>query len=221
MATDYELSRSNRKTISLIIKDGKLFVKAPLRTSVTTVESFISQKEKWINDKISESRLKSDKYANYIDYSILLVNGVDVVYKLDNFVKKIELKQNQLLVPLKYNADVIKHIRNWYRKTAATFLYKRLSIISVALKLPFSNFDLTNALGKWGSCDINNEIKLNWRLIMLEPPLIDYVIIHELCHTVEHNHSIKFWDKVKSFDKSFKEHKQALKDRGVLIKLFR
>ena len=70
---------------------------------------------------------------------------------------------------------------------------------------------------RWGSCSINGDISFNWRLIMAPPQIIEYVIIHELMHIKEHNHSSRFWDLVKSQYPCIKEAKQWLIYNGATL----
>ena len=80
---------------------------------------------------------------------------------------------------------------------------------------------ISDSSGRWGSCSSKGVICFNWRVIMLPPTIIDYVIIHELCHLVEMNHSKKFWRQVETFLPNTPKLKEAIKEYGFLLSMFR
>lgn len=98
-----------------------------------------------------------------------------------------------------------------YKKEARNTLKSRLDEISEMTGLAYSGFRLSSARTNWGSCSGKNSINLSWRLMLLQPGLRDYVILHELCHTKEHNHSQRFWALVGSFMPDYKERRKILK----------
>jgi len=99
------------------------------------------------------------------------------------------------------------------RNTILQSLQKYSSIMG----LPFRNFRLSGAKSRWGSCSSRNTISINWRLGMAPSEVLDYVIIHELAHVAEKNHSPKFWAWVAKFDPDFKLRKKWLKDNGLRL----
>jgi predicted metal-dependent hydrolase len=88
---------------------------------------------------------------------------------------------------------------NWYQREAAS----RLPAIAEKWKsftgMEWRKLSVGNAVSRWGSCNGRNDIRLSWRLILLPEELIDYVVVHELCHTLQHNHSPVFWSEVERF----------------------
>ena len=86
--------------------------------------------------------------------------------------------------------------------------------------LEFEGVKIINSRAKWGSCDSKSNLSFNFKMLMLPPNLIDYIIIHELSHLLELNHSQKFWEIVGSVMPSYKKHRQLLKSSGFLLTLF-
>jgi hypothetical protein len=72
---------------------------------------------------------------------------------------------------------------------------------------------------RWGSCRITGEIQLNWKLIMAPVEVIDYVIIHELCHLKHHNHSVRFWGLVEQFESAYRIHRLWLREYGKVLEI--
>jgi hypothetical protein len=107
----------------------------------------------------------------------------------------------------------------WYRAQADTYLTERVHILSQQTDLPPASVQVRQYKARWGSCKITGDIQLNWKLIMAPPAVIDYVIIHELCHLQQHNHSPAFWALVDSFDPAHQRHRQWLKDHHSSLSL--
>jgi predicted metal-dependent hydrolase len=108
---------------------------------------------------------------------------------------------------------------NFYKYKASTVISQRVEAISDAHGFKYKEIGLTSAKKRWGSCSYNDRIKINWRLIMAPADIIDYVIIHELSHTVHKNHSKNFWHCVASIMPDYKIRIKWLKDNGHMLKL--
>ena len=90
------------------------------------------------------------------------------------------------------------------------------------LNLKFERFTVRDQASRWGSCSSKKCISLNWRLVLIEPELQDYVILHELAHLTEMNHSKRFWDLLDSYDPLRPEHESAMKEvAGTIMRVGR
>ena len=102
-----------------------------------------------------------------------------------------------------------------YKKKARVELQKRLEELSTETGLKYTKFRLSSAKTRWGSCSSKDVISLNWRLVFMPPEVIDYVVIHELAHTKEKNHSKNFWDLVAIYDPGFRVNRKKLKELSL------
>ncbi|MEM1312676.1 MAG: SprT family zinc-dependent metalloprotease [Patescibacteria group bacterium] len=139
-----------------------------------------------------------------------------------NFIAK---KQDWIVKTL---AKIIKRVQNSpkltfseeqikeYKKTARALLQDRLSHWSIIMKLNYTSFRLSSAKTRWGSCSCKDVISLNWRLVLIDMNIIDYVVIHELAHVRQKNHSAKFWIIVEKYCPNYKDLRRELKEKQLL-----
>ena len=209
----YKLIRSKRKTLTICIKDGEVIVKSPPRISVEHIEKFLEEKSEWVSKKLAEHARKTSVLSAVISGDCVMYHGRQCAVVPSEKHKRIAVADGELLLPIKYATDksaALRAITAWFKRIAAS-----------ELEAAYKSFALTNARTKWGSCDGDCDIRLNWRLVMLDANLIDYVLIHELAHTAHHNHGAEFWALVKSFAPDYAATKKRLKTYSVLTTLYR
>lgn len=218
---EHKLVYQKRRTITITVAGGEVTVKAPIGTPIERIERFVADKSAWLERKLAEYAKKTDMLAPVLDGTHIMLDGEFIEIRLSDAVKRVRLENGALLVPEKYAADMTHAIGNWYRRTACEMLSHVLEMYSLSTGLGYSAFALTNARGKWGSCDGNGEIRLNWRLVMLDGALAEYVVVHELAHTVHHDHSAEFWAEVQKHCPDYKARRKRLKSYSILTSLYR
>lgn len=133
---------------------------------------------------------------------------------------KVSRQKQQIIVSLPDSvpldsADVTAKVReviiSALRIEAKSYLPKRLAYLAAQMDCQYERVRFSHASGRWGSCSSNGTISLNIALMKLPHELIDYVLIHELCHTKQMNHSERFWVLVAAEDPSYKIHRSSLK----------
>ena len=219
---EYELVRSKRKTLSVQITEGKIIVKAPPRMSVEHIENFLNEKSAWIRKKLGEYARKTEMLRPVTDGIAVLYRGSFIgIERTDS--GRVRFAGGKLLLPNKYvsGQESDRAVASFFKRLAKTELKKKLESISDIIGLGYSNFALTNAKRQWGSCDAKCNIRLNWRLIMLDGELCDYVIVHELSHTVHHDHSAAFWAEVEKHMPNYAAAKKRIKAFSVLTAMYR
>ena len=221
IAPDY-IERSNRKTLSLaVMKDGRVVVKAPLSMRDEVINRFVESKQEWIKSKLFLIRKTQTKFDDIVHYQRFMLYGNRYTLHLSD-VKKIETNDDfQIVMPIKTEREkILKNLKTWYKKVAKKVLADRLAFWEDRIRLKSAQMKIGDSKGRWGSCNTRRTIVFNFRVIMLPPSLIDYVIVHELCHLVEMNHSKKFWLLVQKFLPKTPELKKAIKEYSFLLELF-
>ena len=215
----YTITRSNRKTIAIKInKDSSLEVKAPVNLPKDKIDAFVNSKEKWIakhSERIFNNYfLKKQFELNFGDFVLLRgqnnqiksFNGKTAIY---NNYKKI------FFIPETAEKNQIKAIViELYKKIAHNHINKRVNYFKNKMDVKHIKIGITSAKTRWGSCSGKNSVNFSWKLIMADDKTIDYVIIHELTHIKQHNHSKKFWNIVESIMPDYSEQKKKLKILG-------
>ena len=130
------------------------------------------------------------------------------------------LKNNSLVIHCTEFKLAKKNLVEWLKLEAKKYLVKRVQFVSSKIRINFKKLNLKGYRAMWGSCNSQSEICLNWKLVMLPKKVIDYVIVHELCHIIEPNHSRSFWLLVKKHDNEYVENKNWLKKNGIEIVKF-
>ena len=217
----YQLIRSKkrRKTISLHIKeDGNIFVYAPYRTPKWEIEKFINEKESWISEKLSEKE-RSIKKA---EKGFLYLGGLFPLEIEDSKSKGYPLKLSFGKFVL--DKDHVEKARDlfiqWYKREAKEKITERVDYYSKRLQLLPKGIKITSAKYCWGACSRDNRLSFSWRIITAPLTVIDYVLIHELVHIKEKNHSKSFWNYVESIIPNYKKHRLWLKENGYLLRSY-
>lgn len=215
---------SNRKNLTLKIdRQGKLIVYAPKRMGVDKIFKFISEKEKWIESK--QNLIKSSLNLNndLFNYEQILFLGKKYPVLFIKNQEEIELTENALVLPSKIgfsNKKLTNCLKLWYIQNAEIIIIKRCRELLKHLNQPYKSISIINSKAKWGMCDNKQNIYLNYKLLFLSHNLIDYVILHEITHLTELNHSKNFYTELKRVLPSFKERQVSLKKCGFLLNLF-
>ncbi len=211
-----------RKTIALqITDDATLIIRAPLNVSDQTIKNVVAKHKEWIIRKRDEIFSRDPKFVKKE-----FVDGEGFLYLGKNYKLTIVNRQHEPLVfkngfyLLKTYLPIAKEIFiNWYKEKAYEKISERVEWYARKRGFKYNRINITNAQKRWGSCSSKGNLNFSWRLIMAPLPVIDYVVVHELVHLEEKNHSKLFWDKVKMLMPDYKKHKIWLKNNGYLLRL--
>jgi len=214
--------RTYRRSLSLTItKDARLVVHAPKKLNMNDIMKYIIEKEKWIVQKQKEIQTRLSINKDVISYSEFLFLGKKYKLEYMNGIKKIELTEKSIIVPNMCFEDIYPKLIKWYVVNAKKILKERLEYFADLMQIDYATVTINNTKSRWGSCDINRNIKLNFRLIMLPHKIIDFVLIHELSHIIEFNHSKNFYKVISTIMPSYKLQQKNLKEYDYLLSLYR
>jgi predicted metal-dependent hydrolase len=221
MNIEYHLIRSakRKKTISLQIGAGpKITIHAPRFTPVAEIDRFVREKQTWIDRTIKKQAALpvSPPQKSYRSGESFLYLGQR--YPLEAFFEPLENQgvtfwDSRFFLNCPENEDLKKHyFVSWYKKKARAYLNGRVDFYSSMLMLTSGPVRITSAESRWGSCSQVNRLSFSFRLMMAPPAVVDYVVVHELMHIREKNHSSKFWALVIEVIPDYKKHRRWLRD---------
>lgn len=228
---EYTLTRSKRrkKTVGVRVVRGGVEVAAPVRTTIREIEGILRKKGGWILEKLeAASHLPPPRHLATGETLPLL--GMEVTLQVEvsgvgRALASSEGGELRVVVPQSVadeeRSNVVRNVVvRWYRQQAETYLKE-----SVARWLPvMGKSEMPRVLvreqrSRWGSCSSDGTLRFSWRLAMLEPELIDSVVVHELAHLDVMNHSPAFWEVVLKAMPDARDRRKRLNEVGRLLPL--
>ena len=213
-----KIIRSKRKTLSLTINENaELIIRAPKRLSIEKIQDFINEKENWINRKkrLIENQIK-DVTSNH--NKLLYLGNLFPINVEQNASKELFFTGEEFIANSIEPNSLSLSIKKWYKNKFKEIALPRVAYFANKHNLMVNQVRIKNQKTMWGSCSSKNNINLNYLLLMAPMGVIDYVIVHELVHTIHRNHSTDFWDSVESIMPEFQEHKRWLKKNGYKLR---
>ena len=217
----YTLKRTGRRrSIGLRIDDRGLTVNMPLRASEKWLLSVLQEKAVWVVDKLENWQAKKNAAQRWQDGELLLYRGEEFTLRIIPGLPKTLplLHETQLLVHVS-NADnpaaIEKTVMRWYRREALLLFSECIAYFAPLMQVNPSEIKLSSARTRWGSCTTRGIVRLNWQLIKMPLHLVDYVVVHELAHLREMNHSAAFWKVVESQCPDYAKRRGELRKWGL------
>ena len=209
-------TNKRRKTISFKIIDDVLNVTSPKKVSEDYLLKLIEKKEYSILFKFKTMEPKREIHQNNtilflgkelttnIKESDLLSNGGFCVLSSNNILN--------INISMNYDNQLLeKIIKKWYVEQCEIFIQERVKYFATKYNFNYKKISIKERKSVWGTCNIHNDLVFNWKIITFQPEIIDYLIVHELSHTVHKNHSKLFWNLVKTILPNYKELDKQLK----------
>ena len=209
----YKLMRSNRKTVGLYIREGAVEVRAPLKMPKGDIDRFVASKANWIADKLAKSNAhmaSRERFTlKYGDYVLYRGKQYPIAERLGD---RIGFDEVCFYMPPKLTPEQLKYsCVHIYRLLAKRDLTKKTLEFAKRMSVMPSAIKINSAKTRWGSCSALKSVNFSWRLIMADDDVIDYVVVHELAHIIELNHSARFWSIIESVFPDYTSRKARLK----------
>lgn len=227
----YNIQRvKKRKTIQIsFTPEGTLSLKTPYALTKEEAEKILSSKANWIHKQRQRLADLSDNpvNGNFAPDALLLHLGQEYRLRLITADKDLVFIDGEALVvqcsapPAVLQETAQKLLLNWYIEQARTALVSRTRYWAERIGVSPLRITIRDQKTRWGSCSTRGSLNYSWRLIMAPSPVLDYLVIHELCHMKVANHSPSFWRLVANYTADYSNHRRWLKDNGsVLMRLF-
>jgi predicted metal-dependent hydrolase len=206
-----------RRYILRVDPTGAVRVTLPARGSQAEAWNFVRRKIAWINERIEQHLAQPQRPAMWGHGTELLFRGdlVQLAISANPSSKTVEFADQRIDVPLE--ADVRRTVERQLWNLARRELTARTAQLATQHGLTVRRITIRNQRSRWGSCSRRGTVSLNWRLIQAPAYVRDYIILHELMHLREHNHSRRFWKQVETVcpdymvaEKWLKQHRQLL-----------
>jgi len=214
-------SRRRKKTSSIIISNGIVKIVVPDQISDFTIKELINKRISWIRKKLQdESNIKPVIAKEYVDGESFTYLGNN--YQLKSLVGNVSFVNVSsdyinVSLPKKSKENIKSLLEYWYKEKAIEILTEKTNRYAKIIGVSPSAIYVGDYKSKWGSCSIERKISYNWKIIIAPRKILEYVVIHELCHILEHNHSKEYWRHVNTYCKDFKESRKWLRMNGKYL----
>ena len=189
-----EIRKGKYKNLSMKIDDNlSIIVKAPNRIGDEKIVEFINKHKNWIKTHQERILNLKEKLKEY-DFK-------NNVYIFDNPTCCINKNKFEI-----------------YKQLFSEIISDLVEKLSYETSISYNSLKSINSKRVWGSMDKNKNMRLNLKIILLPKEIVEYIIIHELCHTIYFNHSKQFWNQVNNFCPNFKECNKKLKEYSFLLR---
>lgn len=232
MTIAYQVKRSKRAARArIVVSAEKVAVVAPVKMLQRDIVAFVNSKREWISATMLQLQsklhaIKSLAPERYVEGALIPYQGkhYPLVIQASNLKRvKVEFELvfkvsvPKLLLPDDYHHAIktalISCLKHATKRLVAEYVARhapRYQLIPGTLRIKTQK-------SRWGSCGANNDININWLLVLAPPEILEYVVVHELCHIQIRNHSKAFWDLVAEHLPAFQQHRKWLKTHGASL----
>ena len=230
---EFNIIRRKRKSISIKIEStGQIIVSAPLRIKKEEILQVVKSKSDWIVKNQAEIKKRGlNKITREIsegstfmylgeEYALHLIFDESIKYITVELNKESFERQGFIIHTNTMDVEKIKMaFEKWYREETLKIVTKRIDYYASNFKDKVTNIRVKEQKRRWASCTGKNAILFNWRISMARADVLDYIVVHEMCHMDHRNHSKYFWNRVEEIMPNYKEKHAWLKANGMNLYL--
>lgn len=220
MTLNYKIIFTERKSVNINIdRDSNIIVRAPKRLTKDDVAKVVNRKKHWIYNKLTNLSTPNHSPKEF-------VSGESLLYLGEHYNLRIVEEQfsglrfgNEFTISKSSKSKTKAIFKVWYLAQAKKIFLPIVDYYSDTLGVKYNRIYIKSMKSSWGSCSPNKSITLNWKLVKAPQYVINYVIVHELAHLIELNHSEDFWNIVSVQVPNYKKAKKWLTQHGELLEL--
>lgn len=231
---DVEITRKRRLrrlTLKIDMQRAKLKISAPYLLSKREINYFISEKSNWIIKNLEKAQKQNREKPNlkFVSGETVFLQGQEYELEVNFSPKKrtkVELGSTKIKVQLhaftaksEQKIQITAALKKFYKNMAKHIINARLEHFNEYYSLKYKRVSIKEMKTRWGSCSGKKNLNFNWKLVLAPPTILDYVVIHELCHLKHMNHSGDFWALVEEKMPNYKKHRKWLRDNAHFLSL--
>jgi len=220
-----EVIRTTRiKSATIKVEDGIVSVVVPKQTTGDRIDRLLSDKQGWIKDKIRHDRAALPAtQKSYVSGEAFSYLGRNYRLKINHgSYVPVKLIHGQLVttMPEGFNHYMVRNtLVRWYKYHAEIKFKEKVKRYSEIIGVEPAGVAIKTFKARWGSCSVEGKIEFNWKVIMAPNRVMDYVVVHELSHLKQHDHSPLFWKEVERVLPDYSECKEWLKVNSLKLEL--
>lgn len=220
MELDYRIIYSSRRTIGLTVeRDRSIVVRAPIGASDEAIRRAVEAKKLWLYEKINHSQKYPPKPARkeFVTGETLMYLGRYYRLQVTDDDHPGVRFQNRFYISRRQQAVAGRLLRDWYIARGQEKLTPRIGRFAAAMGVAYDRIMISDLKVRWASCTPKNNLNFNWRIVKAPAFVIDYLIVHELAHLLEPNHTERFWTIVAVQIPRYAAAKDWLREQGAAL----
>ena len=225
----YNIRRSHRvANARIVVKPGLVEIVAPLQMPEHKLHKFVESKQQWVSQALKKMAASSPEQSGFapVEYN----SGAMITYQGSAYplmlkpskLKRVKIEFTdgyiayvpQTMSPDEQNGEIKEALIKWMKKQTKQLVVKIVENHATKKQLFPRTITVKTQKSRWGSCGIHNDININWLLLMAPKEVLEYVVVHELCHIKVKNHSSQFWSLVAEHLPDYKNRRNWLKKQG-------
>lgn len=214
-----------RKSADIRVEDGAVSVIVPMNTSSEKIDQLLAAKRRWIKEKITlHQELTPASSKRYVSGEAFSYLGRNYRLKVEagNFAP-VKLLSGQLVVTVPTGTQQPHMVRNalvrWYKRQAEQKLTEKVDRFAPVVGVEPAEVGIRTFKSRWGSCTSRGKLEFNWQIMMAPNRMVDYVVIHELCHLIRHDHSAAFWREMSRSMPDYESCRAWLRDNAAQLSM--
>lgn len=209
-----------RKSAEIRVAEGSVSIRVPMLTSDKEIDELLEARRDWILKKVHlQAQVKPSKPRAYISGEVFSYLGSN--YRLeveDGAFAPVKLRRGHLQVRVPGGSTQAYLVRNalvrWYKQRAFEMLNQKVAQFAPQVGAHPSQIEIKSFKARWGSCSSTGIVQFNWRIMLAPARMVEYVVVHELCHLLQHNHSKAYWREVERVMPDYRVCREWFKANG-------